>query len=162
MATWNCSCSFLSCSASAKQPGMVKLAISIASVFWIQRITLTHQILIISREQMKIRGRKTQTTHYKHNLCGISLKRCKLDTLLKLDSTNCCQVLHVHGSLLRIFKWMNFAKIFLQIITFKLYHVHCLFLVIIRLVAKNIIFLLFLSSHFWHQSISFATTIWLD
>ena len=39
MATWNCSCSFLSCSASARQPGMVKLAISMASVFWIHRIT---------------------------------------------------------------------------------------------------------------------------
>ena len=39
MATWNCSCSFFSCSASWRQPGMVKLAMSMASVSRIQRIT---------------------------------------------------------------------------------------------------------------------------
>ena len=39
MATWNCSCSFFSCSASCRQPGMVKLAISMASVSLIHRIT---------------------------------------------------------------------------------------------------------------------------
>ena len=44
MATWNCSCSFLSCSASARHPGIVKEAISIASVFWIHRITWPGQL----------------------------------------------------------------------------------------------------------------------
>merc|ERR1740116_365494 len=35
-----------------------------------------------------------------HHLCGISLKGCELNTLLKLDPTNGGQVLHVDGSFL--------------------------------------------------------------
>ena len=41
MATWNCSCSFFNCSASCRQPGIVKLAINMASVSLIHRITWT-------------------------------------------------------------------------------------------------------------------------
>ena len=49
MATWNCSCSFFNCSASCRQPGIVKLAISIASVSRIHRITWREDLSFLTQ-----------------------------------------------------------------------------------------------------------------